>query len=44
MNGKQILISGATNGIGLAAAVTHDLHPTASRTSDSSCNAGVVHT
>src|SRR6516165_9431227 len=23
---------------------THDLHPTASRTSDSSCNAGVVHT
>jgi hypothetical protein len=23
---------------------THDLHPTASRTSDSSCNAGAVHT
>ena len=23
---------------------THDLHPTASKTSDSSCNAGVVHT
>ena len=23
---------------------THDLHPTAGRTSDSSCNAGVVHT
>jgi len=40
-------IRGLHQGSGHGAAQTgrtHDLHPTASRTSDSSCNAGVVHT